>query len=54
MNLKIFVFEKIFKFFSKSKINFMIIINFDTHIPLSLHFSLSNANLDFLQHKKKK
>lgn len=53
MNLKIFIFEKIFKFFLKSKINFMIIINFDTHTPLSLHFS-SNANLNFLQHKKKK
>lgn len=34
----------------------MIIINFDTRIPLTLHFSSSDANLNFLQQflKKKK
>lgn len=34
----------------------MIIINFDTRTPLSLHFSSSDANLNFLQQflKKKK
>lgn len=31
----------------------MIIINFDTRTPLSLHFSSSDANLNFLQRKKK-